>query len=65
MSGPGTFSQALAIRTEMTGTDLGSDQIWIEDHDIEIDEITVGPRIGVDYAGEDAKRPYRFIARSL
>jgi len=24
-------------------------------------EIITGPRIGVDYAGEDAKLPYRFL----
>ena len=57
MGGPGTFSQALGIRTEMTGTDLGGDRIWIEDHGIEVGKIRTGPRIGVDYAGEDAERP--------
>lgn len=65
MSGPGTFSQALGIRTEMTGTDLGGNRIWIEDHGIEAAEVTTGPRVGVDYAGKDAKRPYRFIGRFL
>ncbi len=28
-------------------------------------EVTAGPRISVDYAGEDAKRSYRFVAGSL
>jgi len=28
-------------------------------------EVIAGPRISVDYAGEDAKSPYRFVAGSL
>ena len=62
MGGPGTFSQALGIRTEMTGTNLGGHCIWIEDHGIAVGTIETGPRVGVDYAGEDAERPYRFVA---
>ncbi len=60
--GPGTLTQALGIRTEHTGTDLLGDLITIEDHQIIIpdNEIIIGPRIGVDYAGDDALLPYRF-----
>ena len=63
LAGPGSLAQALGIRTEFSGTSLVGAQIWIEDHDILFDEqsITVGPRIGVDYAAEDAARPYRFV----
>lgn len=63
MAGPGTVSQALGITTKLTGSSLLGDRIWIEDHGIEIDDrrITVGPRVGIDYAAEDAARPYRFI----
>jgi DNA-3-methyladenine glycosylase len=64
MSGPGTLAQALGIRTCMTGTDLSGDRIWIEDRGIrpEADAIRKGPRVGVDYAGDDAALPYRFFA---
>lgn len=64
MSGPGTFAQALGIRTCMTGTDLSGEQIWIEDRGIRLDKAKIrsGPRVGVDYAGEDAALPYRFVA---
>jgi DNA-3-methyladenine glycosylase len=64
MAGPGTVSQALGIHTTMTGTDLSSNRIWIEDRGIDVadEAVTAGPRIGVDYAGEDATRPYRFVA---
>lgn len=60
--GPGKVSQALGIDIKYNGLDLTGDKIWIEDHGIKIKpkDILVGPRIGVDYAGEDAKLPYRF-----
>lgn len=60
--GPGSVSQALDIHYSHTGKDLLGDEIWIEDKEIKIHskKIIAGPRIGVDYAGEDAKLPYRF-----
>jgi len=60
--GPGTVSQALGIATGHTGCDLNGDQIWIEDRGIEIapESIVASPRVGIDYAGEDADLPYRF-----
>ena len=64
LAGPGSLSKALGITTELTGSNLLGDQVWIEDHKIAVaaDEITAGPRVGIDYAEEDATRPYRFIA---
>lgn len=64
MSGPGTISQALGIRTSMTGADLSGNRVWLEDRGIVVrrKDIETGPRIGVDYAGEDAIREYRFVA---
>ena len=63
MAGPGTISQALGIRTSMSGAELSGDLVWIEDRglDVDPDAIRCGPRIGVDYAGEDAGLPYRFL----
>ena len=60
--GPGTLSQALGIRTVHSGLDLLGDRIWIEDQGNAVPKsrIIIGPRIGVDYAGEDALLPYRF-----
>jgi DNA-3-methyladenine glycosylase len=65
LSGPGSLAQALGIDSTLTGTDLMSDVIWIEDHQILVspDEIVAGPRVGVDYAEEDALLPYRFRAK--
>ena len=62
LSGPGCLAQGLGITTELTGTSLVGDRIWVEDQHVSLREqdIVVGPRVGVDYAGEDAALPYRF-----
>lgn len=60
--GPGTLSQALGIKTEYSGLSLSGSFIFVEDRGMKFksSEISIGPRIGVDYAGEDAMLPYRF-----
>lgn len=62
-SGPGMVSQALGIDCSMTGTSLLGNKIWIENNDLQLTEkqITTTIRIGVDYAGNDAMLPYRFL----
>lgn len=62
LGGPGSFCQAMGIDRSLNAADLTGERIWIEDRGIGIPdaEISAGPRIGVDYAGEDAKLPYRF-----
>lgn len=64
LAGPGSLAKALGITTTHTGASVAGDQIRIEDKGIVIQEsaITAGPRVGVDYAGEDALLPYRFRA---
>jgi len=65
--GPGLVSQALGITTNQNGISLldsgkiwlESDQNWKSVHKSET-EIIASPRVGVDYAGEDADRPWRF-----
>lgn len=60
--GPGVLTQGLGITTALTGADLQGENVWIEDHGIVVppDAVITGPRVGIDYAGEDAGRPYRF-----
>ncbi len=61
--GPGKVSMALGINFRShNAQSLSGNKIWIEDQGIKIleNKINKGPRIGVDYAGEDAKLPYRF-----
>jgi len=64
-SGPGALAQALGITTSLYGQDLLDDTIWIEHRSfaVEKDQIIAGKRIGVDYAGEDALKPWRFVLR--
>jgi DNA-3-methyladenine glycosylase len=63
--GPGNVAKALGIHTRHTGTDLQSNYLFIADDDTRIrrSSILATPRIGVDYAGEDALLPYRFILK--
>jgi DNA-3-methyladenine glycosylase len=69
-TGPGNVTRALGIHFSMTGHDLThkpgkspENGIWIEERNIIVDplKIRVTPRIGVEYSGEDALRPYRFL----
>jgi DNA-3-methyladenine glycosylase len=69
-NGPGKVSKALGIHYSHTGFQLTikpcrkcDSGIWLEDNGFSVtrEEIKVTPRIGVDYAGEDALRPYRFV----
>lgn len=60
--GPGTLTQALGITTQYSGLPLNQPPIWIEDRGIIVKEndILIGPRVGIDYAGEDVDKPWRF-----
>ncbi|MEO9482075.1 MAG: DNA-3-methyladenine glycosylase [Ekhidna sp.] len=61
-SGPGTLSQALGINVAMTGEDLLADRIWIADNpELKNFNILADTRIGVEYAEEDALKPWRFV----
>lgn len=64
LAGPGSLARALGITTRHSGLSLLDCRIWIEDRGIDIDRdaMLVGPRVGIDYAGDDARRPYRFRA---
>ena len=61
-SGPGTLSQAMGIHMNMTGQDLLSDELWVgTNKDNDNFEIIADVRIGVEYAEEDALKPWRFL----
>jgi DNA-3-methyladenine glycosylase len=63
--GPGSVAQALGIHYSHTGMSLHGNKIWIEDKKyIAADsQIEITKRIGVDYSGEAAHYPYRFILK--
>ncbi len=62
-SGPGLLCRAMHIDRQLNGTDLCGDVLWLErapgaGH--RPARIATSRRIGVDYAGEWARRPWRF-----
>ncbi len=63
LKGPGVVGKALGIHYSMSGTSLSGDVFWMEDIGVKPDKnlVLAGPRIGVEYAGDDALLPYRFL----
>ena len=61
-SGPGRLTRALGIDRNWNGKSLLDNEIWIADiyNKVSKRHIIASPRIGIDYAGEDAKLPWRF-----
>jgi len=53
----------MGITTEHNSISLSGNTIWIEDKGIAIskEDISATPRVGIDYAREDALLPYRFV----
>ena len=63
-SGPGKLCIAFGIDRGFNGEDLLGERIWLEDlESFSKSQIAVGKRIGIDYAGDDAEKPWRFWVR--
>jgi len=64
-SGPGKLTKALGIDRKWNGKFLAGNEIWLEDFGAKIPtrKIDASPRIGIDYAGEDALLPWRFTLK--
>jgi DNA-3-methyladenine glycosylase len=60
--GPGRLTQAMGITRDHNGVDLLNGPLRLMQGQ-GVRRIARGPRIGVDYAGAWAKRPYRFWER--
>ena len=62
-AGPGTLSQSLGIHTSLSGLSLQGNRVWIADdgYRCAAQRIQKTPRIGIDYAEEDAQRLWRFV----
>lgn len=63
-TGPARLTKAMRIDKALNGAEASrSSGLWIEDRGIKIARgaIERTPRIGVDYAGHWANRPYRFV----
>ena len=68
IDGPGRLCRALQIDRRLNRADLTTgESLWFEDRGIVVEKRDVGthPRIGVDYAGEWAKKPWRFRLRTV
>jgi len=65
-SGPGLLCRAMRIDRRLNGVDLAGDVLWLERPRgrLQLVRIARSPRIGVDYAGEWAQRPWRFFDRA-
>lgn len=66
LNGPGKVTAAFGIDRSFSGkiSDPASD-LWIEDRGVALtkNQILRTPRIGVDYAGAWAKKPYRYMVK--
>lgn len=64
-SGPGKLTKALGIDRTMNGVELDSNYLWLEDvgRQVRLNEIISGPRVGIEYAGKDARLPWRFTLK--
>lgn len=66
IDGPGRLCRAMQIDRSLNRVDLTiGESIWFEDRGVSVEKGDVGtyPRIGVQYAGEWAKKPWRFRLR--
>lgn len=64
--GPGLLCRAMDVDRTLNGADLCGDALWLERAPgtrRRPPRITAAERIGVDYAGEWARRPWRFYDR--
>ena len=68
IDGPGRLGRTLQIDRRLNRADLTTgESLWFEDRGILVERGDVGahPRVGVDYAGEWAKKPWRFRLRTV
>jgi DNA-3-methyladenine glycosylase len=65
LNGPGRLCRSLEITLAQNRVDLCRREsgLWISAPEAEVGKIVASPRIGVDYSGEWAKRPYRFSVK--
>lgn len=64
-SGPGKLTRALGIDRTFYGKSLRGNDVWVENGEAHVRpaDVVSGRRIGIDYAGIDAKLPWRFTLR--
>jgi DNA-3-methyladenine glycosylase len=68
IDGPGRLCRALQIDRRLNRVDLTTgESIWFEDRGVLVErgDVEAHVRVGVDYAGEWAKKPWRFRLRTV
>lgn len=64
LTGPGKLCQGLAITRELYGEPLWGETLWLAAGEpVPAEKTAATPRINVDYAGEAARYPWRFVER--
>ena len=64
LNGPGKLCRAMDITRELYGQPLWGDVLFLaQGKPVGEEQVAVTPRINIDYAGEDAKLPYRFVMK--
>jgi DNA-3-methyladenine glycosylase len=63
--GPGNVGKAFGFHTSQCGSLLTGEEMFIADdkYILKDEQFGISPRIGVNYAGDDALLPYRFYIR--
>lgn len=62
ISGPGRLGKHLKLNSSFYGNSITTDNIWIENSDLNTEYITT-PRIGIDYAQEWKEKEWRFLMK--
>jgi DNA-3-methyladenine glycosylase len=68
IDGPGRLCRTLQIDRGLNRADLTTgESLWLEDRGVSIKrgDVIAHPRVGVEYAGEWAKKPWRFRLRTV
>lgn len=64
LTGPGKLCQGMEISRELYGEPLWGEKLWLcEGEPVPAEAVAATPRINVDYAGEAASWPWRFVER--
>lgn len=61
-AGPGRLCTAFGIGKETDGMDMTAGRLYLTDPGVSVGSVRKLPRVGIDYAGEDRDKPWRYLA---
>ena len=61
-AGPGRLCTAFGIGKETDGMDMTAGRLYLTESGTSVVSVQVLPRVGIDYAGEDRDKPWRYLA---